>query len=241
MSVQLGRLDRRTAIVLAVLMPLGPACVAALRALMPTFSTEGATDTATAIANAPGRQSAVVWLGYLALLMLVPGVLAVAGMTRLAAPRLTWWAVALLVPAYLSLGGLVAQDATLWSGHDAGLTVQSVGGLYDATHPALIVATVVFVVGHVAGTVLLGLALLRSRRVPAAFAWALTVSQPLHFVAFVVLGVQQLDVFAWGLTTAGMGAAAWALLRQPVVATAVVTRPAYAEAAAGRSAPSHGG
>jgi hypothetical protein len=35
----------------------------------------------------------------------------------------------------------------------------------------------------------------------------------LHFVAFVVFGVQSLDVFAWCLTAVGMGAAAWALVR----------------------------
>jgi|tagenome__1003787_1003787.scaffolds.fasta_scaffold20490813_2 hypothetical protein len=215
MTGAMSRLDRRTAVVLAVLMPLGPLCIAALRGLLPTFSSDKAVDVAAAVAGAPARQSAVVWLGYVALLTLVPGVLAVAGLTRAAAPRLTWWAMALLVPAYLSLGGLVGQDAMLWSGHDAGLGLQSVASLYDHTHPALIVATVVFVVGHVVGTVLLGLALLRSGRVPAVFGWALTVSQPLHFVAFVVLGVQPLDVFAWLLTALGMAAAAVALLREP--------------------------
>ena len=65
---------------------------------------------------------------------------------------------------------------------------------------------------HVVGTLLLGLALLKSRRVPAVYAWALALSQPLHLVSFVVLGVQPLDVFAWCLTAVGMGAAAWALL-----------------------------
>lgn len=215
MTAVTSRLDRRTAVVLAVLMPLGPLCVAALRGALPTFRSDKAVDVAAAVANAPARQGAVVWLGYLALLTLLPGVLAAAVLTRTAAPRLTWWAVALLTPAYLSLGGLVGQDALLWSGHDAGLGLQSLARLYDHTHPALLVATVVFVVGHVVGTVLLGLALLRSRRVPAAFAWALTVSQPLHLLAFAVLGVQPLDVFAWVLTALGMGAAAAALLHEP--------------------------
>ena len=182
------RLDRVTAVVLAVLMPLGPLCVAALRAVFPTFSAGNASEVASAVAAAPGRQNATVWLGYAAVLLLVPGVIAAAGLTRQAAPRLTWWAVALLVPAYLSLGGLTAQDAMVWSGTDAGLKRSTVGALYDHSHPALIVAAGVFVVGHVVGTVLLGLALLRSQRVPALFGWLLTISQPLHFLAFVVLG-----------------------------------------------------
>lgn len=209
-----NRLDRRTAIVLAVLMPLGPACVAALRGVLPTFSSDTSTDVARAVADAPGRQSAVVWLGCAAVLLLVPGVLAAAQLTRRAAPRLTWWAMALLVPAYLMLGVMVGGDAQAWSAQDAGLGVTDAGHLYDHQHAATMVATVVFVVGHVVGTVLLGLALLRSGRIPAVFAWALTVSQPLHFVAFVVLGVQPLDVFAWCLTAVGMAAAGVSLLRE---------------------------
>src|SRR4051794_28184275 len=199
-------------VLLAVLMPLGPLCVAALRGLLPGYTAETGTDVAAAVAAAPGRQTAVVWLGYAAMLLLVPGVLAVAGLTREAAPRLTWWALALVVPGYLSLGALVAGDATLWSGNAAGLGESAVAALYDHPHPAMIVGLAVFVVGHVVGTVLLGAALLRSRRVPAVFAWALTISQPLHFIALVILGLQPLDVFAWCLTAIGMAAAAWALL-----------------------------
>jgi hypothetical protein len=229
-----SRLDRRTALVLAVLMPLGPACVAALRGLMPTFSSDNGIGVAQAVAAAPGRQSAVVWFGYAAVLMLVPGVLAAAQLTRRTAPLLTWWAMALLVPAYLMLGGIVGGDALAWSAHDAGLGLSNAGQLYDHQHPSVVVATVIFVIGHVVGTVLLGLALLRSRRVPTAFGWALTVSQPLHFVAFVILGVQPLDVVAWCLTVVGMGAAAVSLLREmPATATA---GPANAHPMAGLQA-----
>jgi hypothetical protein len=155
----------------------------------------------------------VLWLGYLATLTLVPGVLAAASLARRGAPRLATWAVALLVPAYLSMGALVTGDAVLWSGHRAGLSAETTGAVYDDLHPSIGVAVGVFVLGHVVGTVLLGLALLRSRAIRAPFAWALTISQPLHVVAFVVLGVQALDVVAWALTTVGMAAAAVALVR----------------------------
>jgi hypothetical protein len=211
-TMTMARPGRKTAVFLAVLMPLGPLCVAALRGLLPTFASESGADVAAAVTAAPGRQSAVVWLGSTAMLLLVPGVLAVAGLTREAAPRLTWWALALVVPGYLALGAIVAGDAMLWSASAAGLDDGAVAALYDHPHPATIVGTAVFVVGHVVGTVLLGVALLRSRRVPAVFAWLLTISQPLHFAALVILGVQPLDVFAWCLTAVGMGAAAWALL-----------------------------
>lgn len=229
-----GRLDRRTALTLAVLMPLGPACVAALRGVMPTFSSDDGISVARAVADAPGRQNVVVWLGYAAVLMLVPGVLAAAQLTRRAAPRLTWWAMALLVPAYLMLGGLVGSDALAWSAHDAGIGLGNASQIYDHQHPAVIVGTVIFVIGHVVGTVLLGLALLRSRRVPGAFGWALTISQPLHFVAFVILGVQPLDVVAWCLTAVGMAAAAISLVRE--TPSAPTPKPANAQAQVGAQA-----
>ena len=234
MSGLQSHLDRRTALALAVLMPLGPACVAALRGVMPTFSSEGGISVARAVAAAPSRQSAVVWLGYAAVLMLVPGVLAAAQLTRRSAPLLTWWAMALLVPAYLMLGGIVGGDALAWSAHDAGLSLSNAGQLYDHQHPAVIVATVIFVIGHVVGTVLLGLALLRSRRVPAAFAWALTISQPLHFVAFVILGVQPLDVVAWCLTVLGMAAAAVSLVRE--ISATPTAKPSNAQTRVGAQA-----
>jgi len=208
--------------VLALLMPIGPALVMMLRLLLPGFTAEDATRSAAAVAQSPGRESAVLWLGYLAILTLVPGVIAAGSLARRGAPRLATWAVALLVPAYLSMGALITGDAVLWSGHRAGLSAETTGAVYDDLHPSIGVAVGVFVVGHVVGTVLLGLALLRSRAIRAPFAWALTISQPLHFVAFVVLGVQVLDVVAWALTTVGMAAAGVALVRgrraQPAVA-----------------------
>jgi hypothetical protein len=70
-----------------------------------------------------------------------------------------------------------------------------------------------FVIGHIVGTVLLGLALLRSRAVPAWVAVALVVSQPVHLVSFVT-GLAWLDLVAgWGFTAVGFAGAGGALLR----------------------------
>ncbi|MFC4948115.1 hypothetical protein [Pseudonocardia sp. GCM10023141] len=213
-SAPVARLGRPTAVALAIALPLGPALIAALRAIMPTFSAGTAAETVQAAAAASERHSATVWLGTAAVLVLLPGVLAAARLTRAAAPRLTWWAVALLVPGYTMLAFVVAGDAEVWSANEAGLGTPAAAQLLDHGHPAIAVALAIFVVGHVVGTVLLGLALLKSRKVPAVFAWLLTISQPLHFVAFVVIGVQALDATAWTLTAIGMGAVAWALLRE---------------------------
>ena len=206
------RVDRRL-LLIAVLMPIGPGCVALLRYLLPYFTASDSAQTVAAAAAAPGRQSTVLWLGYLAALTLVPGVLAAARVTRAASPRLTDAALCLLVPAYLSMPVLLSGDHLLLAGPEAGVDAATTARLFDTMHPSLLVGIGVFVLGHVVGTVLLGVALLRSQRTPAAAAWALTISQPLHFVAAVIVGSPALDLLAWSLTAVGMGFAAAALIR----------------------------
>ena len=84
--------------------------------------------------------------------------------------------------------------------------------MFATTHATSAIAAGLFVLGHVVGTVLLGVALWRSRAVPRWAALATIVSQPLHFVAAVVLGSPSLDLVAWGLNAAGFTAAAVAAL-----------------------------
>jgi hypothetical protein len=80
--------------------------------------------------------------------------------------------------------------------------------------PAVGVAAVIFVAGHILGTILLGAALWRARAVPAWAATAIIVSQPLHLVA-VIVGNQPLDGCAWALTALGFAVTAARVLRTP--------------------------
>ena len=120
------------------------------------------------------------------------------------------------MPGYLSLGMFAGADHLLWSTWRAGVPTGEAVAVVDAGHPSLDVAVAVFVVGHVVGTVLLGLAMLRSGRIPAWAAWAITRVPTLHFVATVVLGSPQLDFVAWTMTAVGMGFVARELLRAPL-------------------------
>jgi hypothetical protein len=81
--------------------------------------------------------------------------------------------------------------------------------------PTTAIAGGLFVVGHVAGTVLLGIALWRSHAVPRWAAALTTLAQPLHFVAALVLANHPLDLAAWAMNAAGFTAAAITVLRQP--------------------------
>jgi hypothetical protein len=198
----------------AVLLPIGPAAIAALRYILPYDTTDDPATVVRKVVADPDAQSLVVWLGLIGVLTLVPAVLWVARLTRRAAPRTTAAALLLLVPGYLSLGFLVAGDAALWSGVREGLDESVLARLVESTHPAIGITGGIFVLGHVVGTVLLGVALWISGAVPRWAAGLTTVSQPLHFVAAVVLVSHPLDLVAWSLNAVGFAAAAVAILRQ---------------------------
>ncbi len=63
------------------------------------------------------------------------------------------------------------------------------------------------------GTVLLGVAMLRSRCVPAWAAVITIVSQPLHFVSAVIVPNHAVDGAAWGLNAIGFAVATVAIIR----------------------------
>jgi uncharacterized membrane protein YdfJ with MMPL/SSD domain len=71
----------------------------------------------------------------------------------------------------------------------------------------------VWVIGHILGTVLLGVALWRT--IPVWAALALIVSQPLHLVAAVIVPNHLLDGLAWLLTAVGFAVTAAVGVRAP--------------------------
>ncbi|MDQ6933858.1 MAG: DUF4386 family protein [Actinomycetota bacterium] len=186
--------------------------VALVRFMLPYYTANDSLATVRSVYAHPARQSAVVWLGLIAVLTLVPGVLAVA--SALPPSRLKSWAVGLSVPGYLCLSVLLAEDYLLSAGASAHTAPRQLAAQLDGIHPSFQVGTAIFVLGHVVGTVLLGVALLRSGRIPAWAAWTITVSQPLHFVATVILGSPTLDLFAWSMTAVGMGVVARVLITE---------------------------
>ena len=197
----------------ALVIPVGPAAVAVLRWRLPYTTVDDPREVVAAVTAHPEAHSLVLWLGLIAILTLVPGVLWVGRLTRRHAPRLTAGALLLLVPGYLSLSWITAGDLLLWAGVHQALDADALTTLYSATHPTSAVAEGLFILGHVIGTIILGVALWRSRRIPRWAALLTIVSQPLHVVAAVVLASPQLDLVAWGMNAIGFAAAAVAILR----------------------------
>jgi hypothetical protein len=199
----------------ALVLPIGPLAVAGLRYVLPYFTAATPRETAADVLAAEGQQSAVLWLGLIATFTLLPGVLAVGHLTRREAPRMTAAAMLLVVPGYLALTYMLGSDLVLWMGARAGLDASTLTELASTVHPTSDIAVGVFVLGHVIGTVLLGLALLRSRTVPVWAAIVTVVAQPLHFVALVILGSPALDAAAWTANGVAFAVAGVAILRTP--------------------------
>jgi hypothetical protein len=126
------------------------------------------------------------------------------------------WAGAFLIPGYLAMPALVAIDAYAAVAPELGLGADTDQRVLDALMglPALSVLVLVFVVGHIVGTVLLGIAMMVGRAAPLAIGILMTVSQPLHLTA-VIVGNPTLDLLAWGLTALGMAFLAHRVLRTP--------------------------
>ncbi|MDX3002114.1 hypothetical protein PWY87_10565 [Kribbella solani] len=214
-STGTGRTDVRTAWrwTAALVLPIGPAAVALLRYLLPYNTTDDAPTIVDKIVGNLDRSSLVLWLAYVAILTLVPGAYFVGRLTRRGTPWLTGIALFLMVPGYLSLPWTASSDVFTWSAGTAGLDPAMITKAAEATHGSTDVAGLVFVVGHVIGTVLLGIAIWRSRIVGRWAALAVAVSQPVHFVAAVVVSSHLLDLIGWGLQAVGFAAVGWAILR----------------------------
>jgi hypothetical protein len=200
-------------VALAVLAPIGAVLVGLLRYVLPYETTDSSADMVREGYADPRAMSLVLWLGVGAAITIVPGSIAIGRLVRQQAPRLTAVALTLLVPAYLMLPVLLIVDHAIWAGAESGASQASVVSILDAAHPIVGIATGLFVVGHVLGTVLLGVAMLRSRCVPAWAAVVTIVSQPLHFVAAVIVPNHTLDGVAWGLNAVGFAVAAVAVFR----------------------------
>lgn len=196
----------------ALLLPIGPAAVAVLRYVLPYETTDSGKQIVHEIATHQDRANVTVWLGLVAALTLVPAVIWVGRITARTAPRLTAVALVLLVPAYLSLAFLVCSDAVALYGVRHGLTAETAADMYTAVHPIVLVGGFFFVLGHVLGTILLGLAMLRGGVIPTWAGIATLVSQPIHFVAAIIVGSHLLDLVGWGLNAIGFAAVSAVIL-----------------------------
>jgi hypothetical protein len=204
---------------LAILMPIGPLAIAVLRGILPYNTTDSNTAMAVKVAAHQGTQTIVIWLTFVALLTLIPGVIALGLLARRHAPRLGTAGLVLAYAAFACLfwSSVAGSDNVALGAARIGMHPGTTGALLTSIgniRPVGIAAGI-FVLGHILGLVLLAIALWRGRVVPVWAALLLGLSQILHFTFAVVTSIHVLDGCAWGLTAAAFAAAAMALTREP--------------------------
>ncbi|MGW6278730.1 hypothetical protein [Kribbella sp. NPDC055071] len=199
--------------VAALVLPIGPLAIALLRYFLPYYTVDDVPTIVNKTVGNLDRASLVAWLGYIGILTLVPGAYAVGRLTRRRAPWVTAIALFLVVPGYLSLPWTASSDLFTWSAGTAGLDPADITKAVEATHGSMNLAGTVFVIGHVLGTILIGVAMWRSRIVARWAAVAVLVSQPIHFIAAIIIPNHTLDLIGWGLQAVGYAVVALAILR----------------------------
>ena len=204
---------------LAVIVPIGPLAIAILRGILPYKTTDSNTTLAAQVASHQGTESIVVWLTFIAMLTLIPGVITVGLMARRGAHWLGTAGLVLAFAAFMSLfwSAVAGSDNEALAAARIGISPALTGRLLDSMGAvtAIGLASDLFVVGHILGLVLIGIALWRGRILPSWAAVAIAASQVLHFIFAVIVPVHALDGLAWGLTAVGFAVAALTFVREP--------------------------
>lgn len=207
-----GNADRRARFVVPLLVAIGPAAIAGLRYVLPYNTTDNPEHMAAKVIAHQSRESLAIWLGFVAVFATVPAVVWVGRYALRYSRRLGTAAIAVLVPAFLALGLMMFSDLVMWTGADTGHSAADIGRMLDHMHPAATVGEIVFVIGHILGTVLLGIALWRAP-IPRWIPLATIVCQPLHVFAGIVLANHAVDFGAWGLNAVAFAGLAVVVLR----------------------------
>ena len=204
---------------LAVVIPVGPLAIAVVRGILSYNTTDSSTAMAAKVGAHQGAEMIVIWLTFVALLTLIPGVITLGMLARRHAPRLGTAGLVLAYAAFACLfwSSVAGSDNAALGAARIGMHPGATGALLTsiANIPAVGLGTAIFVFGHIISLVLLGVALWRGHAVPAWAAILLGVSQLLHFVFAVISPIHVLDGCAWGLTAVAIAAAAIAFTREP--------------------------
>jgi hypothetical protein len=198
----------------AIILPIPPTCVAIGR----LFQTDDSDTRRTLdlIAANPDRQFTFALLGFIGLLTVVPAFLAAAGLSRRRRPVLTTIALTVNLVGYLGAFAMAAIDnlyliGALLPADQRDVAAIMIDKMWSSGIPG--VSTNLFVLGHVLGAILMGLAL---RGSIAAIGWlAMLLTTPMHVLAFVVLQMPALDLAAWLLMTLAFVCCAVKIIKIP--------------------------
>ncbi|MGP3937453.1 hypothetical protein [Nonomuraea sp. KM88] len=202
---------------LGLLVAIGPLSIAAIRAILPYGATDTSAEVFAKIAAHQDVESVVLWLSLLATFTLVPGAIALGLRAARHSRLLGTAALVMSVAGFSGLPAIVAIDQAAVSAAAAGVPADVAARLLEhlLNEPTVAAATMIFVIGHIVGVVLLGIALWRGGILPGWAGCVLSISQPLHLVFAMIVPNQFLDGCAWLLTATGFALAAASAPRTP--------------------------
>jgi hypothetical protein len=145
----------------AVLLPIPALCIAVGSLIRPGYSATDTASTLDAIAADSTAQRAFVWLGAIAMLTLVPAFIAAARLARRRRPVLATVAAGVNVAAYLGVAlGFGSADVYQEVAARPEFDQAELAGYLDAVaaHGVSGLSVGLFVIGHIIGMILLGVA-----------------------------------------------------------------------------------
>ncbi|MFE3034707.1 hypothetical protein ACFXKY_24065 [Streptomyces canus] len=194
---------------------LGPLMFAAAGLVAPYDTDAAGKEIARDIAAHQGATELSVWLWAVGTVLFLPGLVGVALLAVSRSARLGLWGAALFGTGLIAIGTTPNLDVVALGGFAKGVSQDSLVRVADGVNALAVVngPILYFVVAHVLGAILLGVALLRGRVVPAWAAWLLILSMPLNVVGYVI-GVAPLTALSFVMAAVAFACAGLALVRQ---------------------------
>jgi len=198
----------------AIAAGLGPLMFAAAGLVAPYDTDASSKEIARAVAAHQGAAELSVWLWTVGTVLFLPGLVGVALLAVSRSARLGLWGSVLFGTGLTAVNATPNLDIVALGGFEKGVSQDSLVRVADGVNELAVVngPILYFVAAHVVGAILLGLALLRGRVVPAWAAWLLILSMPLN-VAGYVIGLAAVTALSFVMAAVGFALAGLALVR----------------------------
>ena len=205
---------RTARLLAAITATLGPLMFAAAGLVAPYDTDASSKEIARDIAAHTGAAELSVWLWTVGTVLFLPGLVGVALLAVARSARLGLWGAVLFGTGLTAVNATPNLDIVALGGFEKGVSQDSLVRVADGVNELAVVngPILYFVAAHVVGAVLLGVALLRGRVVPAWAAWLLILSMPLN-VAGYVIGIAALTALTFVMAAVALGYAGLVLVR----------------------------
>jgi hypothetical protein len=169
------------------------------------------SETLEFYARFPGELQAATLLALVGSLLAIPGLLGALRLIRPRKPRLGLWAIGLMIAGYVCYFGV---NTTNFATLALAQLRPDAGDVAEATQnfPTAMPVFIVFVIGNLGGTLLLGIAVILTRDLPW-YAGALVIGWPVGHIVNLVGGGEWFAVAGGALEVVGLGILAGIALR----------------------------